>query len=213
MFTLNLEKLLLWLIISVTYTAWWKPRRARRCSSCPVWGSGNATGCSSAGISSGNNLWMEKRQMFHQGWMKDVNGPSGGRQTKYWPVTGSYLTLWIRKQMMSARRSVFSLPRQCQTQTTNSESPSWRADSKLTCNKRCSTQGDERVRARAGLQVSHHMFHHSVHCLDQAADHRGGLLLDNDPTETVFSSRLVNANWFVSTFRMVSPLNLKNRSS
>lgn len=79
---------------------------------------------------------------------------------------------------MSAWRSMSFYPN---TQYTNSESP-YGADSTLTCNKRCSTEGDEGV--WAGLQVSHHMFHHSVHSLDQTADHRDGLLLNNDHTET-----------------------------
>ena len=92
-----------------------------------------------------------------------------------WPVFAPL----IRKLMMSAGRSMSFCPN-CVHTNYKQWVTSWRADSILTCNKRRSTKGDERV--QAGLQVSHHMFHHSVHCLDQAADHRGGLL-DTKPKE------------------------------
>lgn len=52
-----------------THTAWWKPRQARRCSSCPVWGIGNSACWSSVGISSESNLWgqrLEKARGFEK---------------------------------------------------------------------------------------------------------------------------------------------------
>lgn len=84
-------------------------------------------------------------------------------------------------------------------------------DTLLTCNKRCSIQGDERV--WAVLQVSHYMFHHSVHCLDQSADHRGGLLLENnDPTRK--SWQLIHCFWFsASSIDSCWPIKMVSRFS
>lgn len=128
--------------------------------------------------------------MWSHSWEKDTNKLSGKQNIMQRPtpargkVEGSDLllfwpanVLWVRKLMMSAWCSISVFP------YTNYKHwvTLWRADSILTCNKRCSTQRDERV--RAGLQVSHHVFHHSVHGLDKTADHRDGLLLNNDPTE------------------------------
>lgn len=59
-------------------------------------------------------------------------------------------------------------------QQTVSESPR----GELTCNEGGPAQRDERV--GAGLQVVHHVLHHSVHRLDQAARHHRGLLLNTN---------------------------------
>lgn len=60
-----------------TYTAWWKPPQARRCNSCPVWGSGNVAGCSSVGISSESNLWGSEVRTIKA---VEKNRPWGKRQ-------------------------------------------------------------------------------------------------------------------------------------
>lgn len=44
----------------VTYTAWWGPHQAPKCSFFPLLGNGNAAGCSSAETSSESNLNREK---------------------------------------------------------------------------------------------------------------------------------------------------------
>lgn len=46
---------------SLTYTSWWGPLLALRCSSCLLWGSGNPPGCISGGISSESNLWRRSK--------------------------------------------------------------------------------------------------------------------------------------------------------
>lgn len=71
-----------------------------------------------------------------------------------------------RKTLRKTRHCV------CHTHTRARESP----HGELTCKDRRSAQGDERV--RVGLQVCHHVLHHSVHSLEQPSGHHRGLLLN-----------------------------------
>lgn len=74
----------------------------------------------------------------------------------------------------------------CSTHNLQTVSESPRGE--LTCNERRSAQGDERV--GVGLQVLHHVFHQSVHSLNQTTGHHCGLLLNTNAIKLQPASRL-----------------------
>lgn len=209
-----------------TYTPLRTPLQAQRCSSCLLWGSGNVTAQNSVGVSSESNLRRSEVKKRENCWEKQsdkqvtrpicfVGGENHKHQTTPWErdsnkkwgqnsgeekwrslTCASLNKCWpdvITKLMMST----WGLE---SAKATNNDLLYGEPNTLLTCNKRCSIQGDERV--WAVLQVSHYMFHHSVHCLDQSADHRGGLLLENnDPTRK--SWQLIHCFWFCCLSRRV----------